>query len=236
MKIVKNDLFDYKNRYIYQDVDSFKFSIDSILLSEFVKVRKSDKLICDLCTGNAPIPLILSTKYSQPIVGFEIQKDIYNLGIKSVKLNKLENQIKIINNDVNNILNYYPVESFDIMTCNPPYFRCYEDSPVNSKEELSIARHEIKLQLENVFAIASKMLKQGGRLYLVHRPERLDDIIILANKNRVNVKVIQLICTNKSEKPNLVLVKCVKNSKKDVIINQVINTSELTTYQNLFGR
>ena len=236
MKIVKNDLFDYPNRFIYQDVDSFKFSIDSILLSEFVKVRKSDKLIGDLCSGNAPVPLILSTKYSNPIVGFEIQKEIYELGVKSVEENNLSNQIKLINDDVNNIMNYYPVESFDILTCNPPYFRCYEKSPTNDKPALSIARHEIKLQLESIFEISFKALKQGGRLYLVHRPERLDDLIILGNKHKVNVKEIQLICTNSSQKPNLVLVKCVKNSKKDVIINPVKSTGSLTTYQNLFRK
>jgi tRNA1(Val) A37 N6-methylase TrmN6 len=236
MKIVKNDLFDYIGRFIYQDIDSFKFSIDSILLSEFVNIRKKDEIICDLCTGNGPIPMILSTKTNKKIVGFEIQKNIYELAKKSVSENKLDEQITLINDDVKNIGKYFDVEDFDILTCNPPYFRCYKESPVNDKEALSIARHELKLQLEDVFLIASKYLCQDGRLYLVHRPERLDDIIILGNKYHVNVKVIQLVCTNKSNKPNLVLVKCVKNSKNDVIINPVINTSGLDSYQNIFGR
>ena len=234
MKTVKNDLFDYPHRYIYQDVDSFKFSIDSILLSEYVKLRKSDKKILDLCTGNAPIPLILSTKTSKQITGFEIQKNVYELAKKSVVENGLENQIMLINDDVNSLANYFKLEEFDVITCNPPYFKCYPHSPTNEKETLSIARHELKLKLEDVFSLANRFLKQDGRLYMVHRPERLDEIIFLSNNYHVGVKEIQLVCTNKSDKPNLVLIKCVKNAKNGVIINKVINISHLKSYQSIF--
>ena len=84
--LVKNDLFDYPNRYIYQYEDGFKFSIDSILLAEFVDIKKTTKTILDMCTGNAPIPLIISTKTNKQILGFEIQKEIYDLAIMSVTL------------------------------------------------------------------------------------------------------------------------------------------------------
>ena len=99
MMIVKNDLFDYKNRYIWQIDGGFKFSLDSILLAEYVKVRNNLSIL-DMCTGNAPIPLIISTKTNSKIVGFEIQKDIANLAKKSVEENKLGNQIKIINDGI----------------------------------------------------------------------------------------------------------------------------------------
>ena len=122
MKIVKNDLFDYKMRYIWQLEDGFKFSLDSLLLAEYVKLSNNKKIL-DMCTGNAPIPLVISLKTNSEIVGFEIQEDIANLAKMSVQENKLESQIRIINDDINNIGNYYQEEYFDIITCNPPYFK-----------------------------------------------------------------------------------------------------------------
>lgn len=124
---VKNDLFDYKNRYIMQMKDGFKFSLDSLLLAEFVKVKKDDKKILDMCTGNAPVPLVLSLKTNAEIVGFEIQKEISELALESVAINGLEKNIRIINDDIKNIDNYFESNTFDIITCNPPYFKTKED-------------------------------------------------------------------------------------------------------------
>ena len=90
---VKNDLFDYKNRFIMQMRDGFKFSLDSLLLAEFVKVKKDDKKILDMCTGNAPVPLVLSLKTNAEIVGFEIQKEISELALESVAINGLEKHV-----------------------------------------------------------------------------------------------------------------------------------------------
>ena len=236
MKIEKNDLFDYPNMCIYQEIQSFKFSLDSILLSEFVDFKKTDQQILDICSGNAVIPMVLSTKTKLPITAFEIQKNIFDLGIMSIKENNLEDQIKLINDDIKNIANYCNHENYDIITCNPPYFKVQPQGFINKSNNLSIARHEICLELEDIFKISFKYLKNLGRLYLVHRVSRLDEIIILANKYRMNVKVIQLISTNKDNKPYLVLVKCVKNSKNGVIINSPINILNLKTYQNLFKR
>ena len=120
--IVKNDLFDYQNRYIYQDSDFFKFSVDSILLSEFANKYPLNGKILDICTGNAVVPLILSKYTSNIIYCFEIQKSIAKLAQLSIEENKLTNQIKVINDDIKNIGNYYPKKYFNIITCNPPYF------------------------------------------------------------------------------------------------------------------
>ena len=154
MKIVKNDLFDYKNRYIWQIDGGFKFSLDSILLAEYVKVRNNLSIL-DMCTGNAPIPLIISTKTNSKIVGFEIQKDIANLAKKSVEENKLGNQIKIINDDIKNIGKYEEKNSFDVITCNPPYFK-ENSSLVNKNDYKSLARHEITINLDNIFSLGFK--------------------------------------------------------------------------------
>lgn len=231
--IVKNDLFDYKDRYIYQLKTGFKFSLDSILLAEFTNVSKA-KNILDMCTGNAPIPLILSKKTSEKITCFEIQKDIFELAEESVRLNGLDKQIKVINDDIKNINKYFKSESFDIITCNPPYFKVSEDSYINENNYLKIARHEIAITLEEIFQIAFKYLKNSGSLYLIHRVNRLDDIISFGRINKIPVKEIQLIKTKEKEEPNTVIVKCVKNGKDGIKVKDTICIENLKTYQNLF--
>ena len=231
---VKNDLFDYKNRYIMQIKDGFKFSLDSLLLAEFVKIKKDDKKILDMCTGNAPVPLVLSLKTNTEIVGFEIQKEISELALESVKINGLEKNIRIINDDIKNINNYFESNTFDIITCNPPYFKTKEDGYRNKNDFLTLARHEIAIDLETIFKIASKYLKDNKAFYLVHRVERLDDIIVLARENKMNVKELQFISTKKEKAANTILVKCVKNGKPGIKLRKEICVDNLDTYQHLF--
>ncbi len=232
-KVVLNDLYDYGLK-IYQDEELFKFSLDSILLAEFVKLSSKTTNILDLCTGNASIPLILSTKTNSHIEGIEIQSNIYNLAIKSIKYNQKNKQIYLYNEDIKNCINYLKNKKYDIITCNPPYFKNYEFSELNDLTSLAIARHEIKVTLEDIFEVASKYLNTKGEFYLVHRVNRLDEIIILGNKYKLNVKNIELIKTTKNSKPSIVLVKCVKDSKCGIIINNVKDISNLKTYKNLF--
>lgn len=231
---VKNDLFDYQNRYIMQIKDGFKFSLDSLLLAEFVNIRKSDKIILDMCTGNAPVPLILSLKTDALIVGFEIQKDISDLAQESVILNGLKDNIRIINDDIKNINKYYKTGTFDIITCNPPYFKTSEDGYKNKNDYLTLARHEITIDLESLFSIAKSYLKDNGVFYLVHRAERLDDIMYLGRINNLNVKDLQFIATKNGSVPNTILVKCVKNSKPGVKLRKEICVDNLSAYQHIF--
>ena len=232
MKIVKNDLFDYKNRYIYQDKEGFKFSLDSILLAEYSQVKNNMKIL-DMCSGNAVIPLIISTKTKDNIVAFEIQKEIAALAKKSVELNGLDEQIKVINDDVNNIAKYFNKEYFDIIVCNPPYFK--NNSSIHNKEEIkAIARHEIKINLEQIFKISFEYLKNNGILYMSHRADRLDEIINIAIKYNLNVKELMLVQTKNSD-ISLILVKCIKNSKNGMKI-KVLDVSKCSTYQHIFER
>lgn len=232
--MIKNDLFDYPNRYIYQLPNAFKFSLDSILLAEFVKLspQKEEKIL-DMCTGNAPIPLILSTKTKSPIIGFEIQKDIYELAQKSVELNNLTQQITIYNEDIHNLNSLFPTNHFDIITCNPPYFPVSENSYTNASLYLQIARHEIKITLKEIFSLASTYLKENGIFYLVHRPNRLDEIILYANEYKMQIKQIQLIVT-KDNTPSLVLLKIVKHGKKGLKFSPILDITKSQTYQNIF--
>ncbi len=233
MNLVKNDLFDYANRYIFQYEKGFKFSLDSLLLAEFIEISNKDKVIIDFCTGNAPIPLILSTKINQQIIGFEIQEEIAELAKKSIEYNNLDNKIKIINDNINNALSYIDKSSVDIISCNPPYFKISDSKVMNEDKLLRIARHEVHLKLENIFKIASDLLKTNGKLHLIHRVNRVDDIINLANIYNIRVKEIILIDTKNDFDFSIALIKCVKNSKSGLKI-KIKQIKGMKTYQNIF--
>jgi len=231
--IVLNDLFDY-NLKIYQDSEKFKFSIDSILLAEFVNNKKKTGKLLDICTGTSPIPLILANKYNIDITGVELQKDVYNLALKSIKINNLENKIKLLNINAKDLRNYFPGNNFDIITCNPPYFKVTSKSILNHQEAKSLARHELTITLLDIIEISSKLLKSNGEFYLVHRPERLEEIISVATKFNLHVKHIEFIYTKKDEYAIIVLLKFIKCANPSVKIgSKYIDSCQ--TYQGIFN-
>ena len=147
MKVV-NDLLDYKGLKIVQDDEYFNFSLDSVILPNFVKLTKGTKRILDLGTGNAPILLFLSTMTDAELYGVEIQKEIYDLAVETLKINKLEDRIKIINDNMKNLGKYFEINSFDVIVCNPPYFKLEEKSNINLSIQKTIARHEKEITLK----------------------------------------------------------------------------------------
>lgn len=233
MKLIKNDLFDYKNRYIFQPEQGFKFSLDSILLAEYVSGTKPSDIIVDLCSGLAPVPLVLSTKISNCITCIEIQEDILNIAKKSIEENNLKDRINLVNDDIKNLGLYFKEKSIDVITCNPPYFKVLKESIVNYNEQAKLSRHEYLIKLEDIFEISSKYLTEKGVLYMVHRPERLDEIIILANKYNIKVKEIINIQTDNKGSIKTILIKCVKNSKYGVNVKNR-NVFNVKTYQGIF--
>ena len=233
MNVVKNDLFDYGLK-IYQNKDAFKFSLDSILLAEFVEKKKELKTIVDFCTGNVAIPLILSTKFNANIIGFEIQKNPFNLAYNSVILNNLDNRIKIIKDDLANALEYILPETVDAVTCNPPYFKYDKSSNINIEEEKAIARHEIETNLDSIIMSAKYILKNKGILYMVHRPERLQEISNTLSKYKFAIKKLQFIYSDYKKGAIMVLIKATKNGLEGTKVNPPINVLEFKTYQNIF--
>lgn len=211
--IVKNRLLNFKDKVIYQDSESFLFSLDCVLLANFITLRLSDKKIIDLCCGNAPVPMLLTFKTKAKIIGVEIQKEIYHMGIESIKENNMNEQIYLINDDVNNLYNYNFCESFDIVTCNPPYFKYKSDSLINDNYKKSIARHEILINLEEVIKLGNYLLRNGGRLALVHRPERLIDILLLFKKYNIEPKKIRFVYPKRNKEANMILIEGLKNGK-----------------------
>jgi len=233
--IVLNDLYDYGLK-IYQDSEKFKFSLDSLLLTEFVDIKKNDGKILDFCSGNAPLPLILAQKYNKKIIGIEIQKDIYDLALKSIEYNHLEDKIAMLNINVLEAKNYFPGNSFDIITCNPPFFKVDKTSLINTNQEVAIARHEITITLAEIIETASFLLKDKGKFYMVHRPERLEEIINIASKNHLNVKVIKFISSKPEDYAIMVLLKFVKNASIGVKVSNEIVTRNIKSYQNIFNK
>lgn len=218
---VINDLLNYNDLKIVQNSEWFSFSIDSVLLANFVHVNNKQKII-DFCTGNAPIPLFLSTKTKSNITGVELQKEVYNLAIKSVDINNLKDRINIINDDVKNLNNIFETDTFDLITCNPPYFKHTNKSNINSITTKAIARHELCLSLEDVFSCAKKILKNNGRIALVHRTNRLIDIITTMKNNNIEPKRICFVYPFEESESNLVLIEGSKNGKPGLKVEKNI--------------
>ena len=212
---VINDLVYFKKLKIVQNKNYFNFSLDSVLLPNFAQINKNTKNILDLCTGNAVIPIILSTKIQENtnLIGVEIQKEVYDLAIESLKINNLEDKIKIINIDAKKLPEIYETDTFDLITCNPPYFKFKEESITNENEIKTIARHEKYITLEDIIKISKKLLKNNASLCIVHRTERLLDIISLMKENNIEPKRIRLIYPKKDSESNLVLIDGHKNGK-----------------------
>ena len=236
MKKTLNWLFDYPNLKVYQFEEGFKFSLDSILLAEFAEIKKEDTKIIELCTGNAVVPIILSSKYQKNIVGVEIQPEIYDLAVKSVAENNLGNNISIINDSVLNLKNYFPGNNFQVVLCNPPYFKYVNDSKVNENYIKRVARHEITVTLEEIIEIASFLLNNKGRFYMVHVPDRVDEIFVYANKHGMAVKELQFVHSKMNEKPIIVLVCLVKSGKFGTKVYPPLCIKDLTSYQNIFRK
>ena len=215
---VTNYLLGYDKLKIIQDNEMFNFSLDSVLLPNFITINESTKNILDIGCGNAPIPLILTTKTSAHITGIEIQKEVSEMAKESVKLNNLENQINILNEDVKKFYQTARPEFFDIITCNPPYFEVKETSRFNKNDYKTIARHEVTLKLEDILQISRKLLKNGGTLGLVHRPERLIDILLTMRKYNIEPKKIRLVYPGKNKEANILLIEGKKNGKKGLKI------------------
>lgn len=218
MKITLNeneriDDLEFKNLKIIQNKDGFCFGIDSVLLSDFAKgISKGSKVI-DLGTGTGILPILLSAKtINTNFVGVEIQQEVAKMAEKSVKLNNLENRIEILNLNILNLKEKYKKGSFDVVVTNPPYKKI-NTGIVNENNKKLISRHEITASLEDFLEIASYLLKDFGEFYMVHKPERLVDILSLMREKNIEPKKIKFVYPNKNKITNMVLIKGVKKGK-----------------------
>lgn len=201
-----------KDMKIIQRADHFSFSIDSLLVSEFATLTRTTKKIIDLGTGNGVIPLFLSKKTEAKITGVEIQAISSDLAKRNIELNNLSDQISIVNDDMKNWKKYFNRGEFDLVVTNPPFFKFHgEEKQLNDLDQLSLARHEISINLDSLIEIASSILKDKGYFTMVHRVDRLIDIIEIMKKYSIEPKKIQFCYTKLEKEGKILLVEGIKN-------------------------
>ena len=204
-----------KNGYkIFQDTERFQFGIDAVLLADFAcKGLKSAKKIIDLGTGTGIIPLLMNPKISASFTGLEVQQESAEMAAKSVALNGLENQIKIVNGDLKKASELFGRHSFDAVTCNPPYMTD-EHGERNALDAMTIARHEVLCTLEDVVAAADYLLAPHGRFFMIHKPFRLPEIFVTLAAHKLEPKCMRLIAPFANKEPNMVMIEARKNAKR----------------------
>lgn len=190
---------------LIQKQNGFRFGTDAVLLSDFARDIQSDSTL-DLCSGSGIIPILLSHKSNaKRICGLEIQKDIHEMSVRSVKANNLEDKVNLSLGDLKNITSVFPKRSFNLVTCNPPYMK--GGSGIECEDySKHISRHEVACTLEDVIIAAESMLKIGGHFCMVHRPSRLTDIISLMRKHEIEPKRLRFVHPKAQSAPSLILV------------------------------
>ena len=216
------DNLEYKGLKIIQNNQVFCFGMDSVLLSDFAKEIKNESIVLDLGTGTGILPILLCGKTNlKKIIGVEIQEEIAQMAKRSAILNNLEERMEVLSSNILEIENKLEKGSFDAIVTNPPYKKI-GSGMVNEKDVKKIARHEVTANLEDFICVAEKMLKTRGSLYMVHRPERLVEIITLLRKYHIEPKVLRLVAPTLDKNPNLVLIKGVKGGKPFLKIEKTL--------------
>ena len=206
------DDLQFENLKIIQNTDWFRFGIDSVLLTEFARDIKNDKCIVDLGTGTGILSILLSKKVNpKKIIGVVVQKEVYEMAKRSVKLNNLENIIELINSDVIDLKlqkNFY-----DVVITNPPYKKM--GTGINaSNEKQQISRFETTASLDDWIRVSSSLLNSKGSFYMVYRTDRLMEVFAVLKKYKLEAKRIRFVYSNKNQESKLVMIKAVKNGNQ----------------------
>ena len=208
------DDLEYKGLKIIQNTEGFCFGIDAVLLSDFAKEIRNNSKVLDLGTGTGILSILLTAKTKlEKIYGIEIQKEVADMAKRSVTLNDLENKIEIINKNIKELEEIFEKNYFEAIVTNPPYKKI-QTGKINEKENKLISRHEVTANLEDFIKISFKLLKDKGSLYMVHRPERLAEIIYILKNNKLEPKKMRFVHSNNEQEPKLVLIKAVKNARE----------------------
>lgn len=241
MEIRKNERIDdlgINDLKIIQNKEYFCFGTDSVLLANFVKSENSNNVILDLCSGSGVIPIILSAKKKyKKIFGVELQSEMYDLFDRNIKINNLEDSIISINENVKNIkdirkkvTSIMEKDKIDIITCNPPYKEIGTGLTTNHDIK-TIAKCEVMCKLEDIFITSSKLLGKGGKLYLVHKPERLSDLIYFGRKYNLEAKEIRFVYPKIDKKPSIVLISYRKDGGNETkVLEPLIEYNDDMSY------
>ena len=220
--IYENERLDdlqYKGLRLLQKKDGFCFGVDAVLLSHFARISKNDRVI-DLGAGTGIIAVLLAAKKAPcKVVGLEIQKDMAEMASRSVKLNGLGDNVEIICGDIKEAVRIFGAASFDSVVTNPPYMS-RGGGLLNPADTKAVARHEILCTLQDVVSAAGKLLCTGGRFSMVHRPQRLSDIIYCMRSNSIEPKHLQMVHPSPGKKPNLVLISGTRNGNPELRVHE----------------
>lgn len=218
VKLLDDERIDqlYSNDFrIIQSPNVFSFSIDAVLLANFANpVMKKGAKVVDLCAGNGAVGIFMSNKVNGEIIEVEIQERLANMAKRSIELNDLAEKISVINQDLNQLGNQIKKDSVDMITCNPPYFLNSDMSQKNENQHYAIARHEITVNLEQIIKVSSGLLKFGGKINFVYRPDRLLEMLDKMRKYNIEPKKIQMVHPKPGKEANMVLVQGIKAGKK----------------------
>ena len=207
------DDLQFNNLKLIQKKDGFKFGMDSVLISNFVSRIKENAVVADLGAGTGIISILVAAKNNvSKVIGFEIQEEMAKMAQRSIEYNGMADIVEIKNMNFVGISKKEYKKMFDVVITNPPYKKVNTGIKSDSEKKL-ISRHEIKCTLEDVIYEASQILKDYGVFYMVHRPDRLADIIELMRKNKIEPKEIQLVFPKETKEANLVLIKAVRLGK-----------------------
>ncbi|WP_068778582.1 tRNA1(Val) (adenine(37)-N6)-methyltransferase [Paenibacillus sp. GM2] len=201
---------------IIQSEQVFSFSMDAVLLARFANIPKYGRIL-DLCSGNGVIPILLSTRTKALIEGIEIQPRLADMARRSVEMNGLKERVNIMEGDLRDLAKEGGNGIYDAITVNPPYMPL-TGGDLKLSEHQSIARHEIHCTLEDVAQAAMRLVKPGGKISMVHRPQRLGDIITMFRKYRMEPKVIRFVHPRAGSEANMVLIEAHRDGKPDVKI------------------
>lgn len=209
-----------RNNYrIIQNPERFCFGMDAVLLSGFAKAKKGDHVL-DLGTGTGIIPILLSAKTkAEHLTGLEIQEESADMARRSILLNDLQDKIDIITGDLKEAGRIFKPASFEVITCNPPYMT-ENHGLINPEEPKAIARHEILCTLEDVIAAAASLLKPAGKLYMVHRPFRLAEIITVMNSYHLELKRLRVVYPYVDKEPAMILLEASRGGKSGMVIEK----------------
>lgn len=216
------DDLQLKGLKIIQNSEGFCFGIDSVILSEFAQNIKNKSNVVDLGTGTGILGFLLLGKTNiNTVTGVEIQEDVAEMAERSIRLNNLEDKFKIVNSNITDIFSNSLLEKnkYDVVITNPPY-KELGTGIINIEEKKLISRHEIKATLFDFIKIASLLLKDKGEIYMVHKPERICDIIEFFRMNKIEPKELRIVYSHEEEEATLILIKGVKGGKKFLKIDR----------------
>ncbi len=196
---------------VIQKKSGYKFSTDSVLLSNFAKAKPSDVYV-DICSGSGVIAILTSYKNSvKTCYAVEIQSEMADMARRSMEYNNL--YIQVLNEDLKDSVKTLGAESVDVITVNPPYNAVGKPS---EQDEIAVATHEIKTNLAEIAETSSKLLRFGGKLFMVHRSDRLADIIFELKSHGLEPKVLRVVYPKASKEPNLILIEAKKGAKSGI--------------------